>query len=61
MNTWFYRGVVDITVHPSFPEEPYVYLFYTASREDPESAEPTVVRLSRFEVRGDVAATEANE
>jgi glucose/arabinose dehydrogenase len=43
------RGLIGVTVHPDFPDTPYVYVYYTAFK-------PTVHnRLSRYTASGDKA------
>lgn len=56
VSTWSWRGMVNVTVDPEFPRRPYVYVAYSARGPGGRQArEPVVVRVSRFEVRGDVA------
>lgn len=43
------RGLIGVTVHPQFPEKPYLYVCYV--RSEPYSHH----RISRFTVSGDVA------
>jgi quinoprotein glucose dehydrogenase len=51
-------GLLDVAVHPSYPDEPWVYLTYAAGRADGRSTthlgrarfDPDEPRLSEFEV-----------
>jgi len=43
------RGLIGVTVHPDFPQQPYLYVCYVVSKPY------THHRISRFEVQGDVA------
>lgn len=43
------RGLLGVTFDPLFPEEPYVYLYYTVPGNPPHN------RVSRFTANGDVA------
>ncbi len=44
------RGLLGIAVHPGFPQQPYVYLFYTPSATggDTQSGTPLQNRVERF-------------
>lgn len=48
-STWE-RGLIGVTVDPSFPNEPYLYVCYVAKEPYPHH------RISRFTATGDVAA-----
>jgi glucose/arabinose dehydrogenase len=51
VNTWFFRGVMDVTVDPGFPRQPFVYVMYAVrGAGPPDSESPTVARVSRFRV-----------
>lgn len=47
-NNWE-RGLIGVTVHPDFPEEPFVYVCYVSGKPYPHH------RISRFRVDGDRA------
>lgn len=59
VNSWFYRGVMNVTVDPDFPDQPYIYVVYSTRAEGANSSKPTTVRVSRFEVGGDKADLES--
>jgi glucose/arabinose dehydrogenase len=40
------RGLLTVTVDPSFPRNPYLYVLYTAAVRDPKA--PTTSNVSRF-------------
>ena len=44
-------GLLDVELHPRYPEEPYLYLTYSAQREDGTST--THVGRGRFDLGGD--------
>jgi glucose/arabinose dehydrogenase len=43
------RGLLGVTFHPDFPNQPYVYVYYTATTPSLHN------RISRFTANGDVA------
>ncbi len=47
-NNWE-RGLIGVTIHPDFPETPYVYLCYVSGDPYPHH------RISRFTADGDIA------
>jgi glucose/arabinose dehydrogenase len=56
VNTAYFRGIMNLEVDPDFAAHPYVYVTYTAIGQGATSKAPTVVRVSRFTVRGDTAS-----
>ncbi len=53
-STWE-RGLIGVTVHPRFPQTPFVYVCYVAADPYPHH------RVSRFRVEGDVAVPGSEE
>lgn len=49
------RGLIGVTVHPEFPQQPFVYVCYVAKEPWPHH------RVSRFRVAGDVAVPGSEE
>ncbi len=47
------QGMYGLAVHPQFPDEPYVYVFYTASAHPEADQETFVNRLVRFRWLGE--------
>ena len=61
VNKKFFRGIMDVTVDPAFPTQPYVYVVYTRRGAGADSPAPTSAVVSRFRVEGDVALRESEE
>ncbi len=49
------RGLIGVTVHPDFANQPYVYVCYVTAKPH------THHRISRFRVEGDVAIADSEE
>lgn len=55
VENYWERGLIGVTVHPAFPETPWLYVTYVAK-------EPyTHHRVSRFRVQGDVALQDSEQ